>query len=447
MTAQKAKYRTEPLKMWEEAKKLRDRYFQDYVDAKKKGGIRIIANTSIGGPTLPSGLGKDINIMGVEPLAATTSFFHSFSIQCLEACEKVGFGRELCGYTKNVCGAMILNKFIMPDGTILDEWPMPDFILSFSLAPCHTKWFQYMSEYKDIPCYLFDLPKVFPSNTEAMLNYLSEQILDFIQWAEKTTRRKFDDELFIESVLNDCRSFRLWTKIMLLNQNIPAPLDEKTIYSLIAPNLMAPYKEETVNFYERLLEEVEDRVARGIAAVPNEQFRVITDAIPPWPYLTIWRYLEREYGVVSLGSPYVIALIGSWKLDEEGNFVPTPTPEEMGMSISNREEAVRALAWYKTHFATETIYTIASGRVQHDVTKAVARQWKADAGILHLNRGCTMQALGGIESRNALVEAGIPAMNYEGNDADPRDLNLAFTKRQIDIFLESHGVKRLKATT
>jgi benzoyl-CoA reductase subunit B len=230
---------------------------------------------------------------------------------------------------------------------------------------------------------------------------------------------------------------------MLLNQNIPAPLDEKSIYSFMVPNLTRPYTRETVALYERLLEEVEDRVARGIAAVANERLRIITDAIPPWPYLSLWRYMEKEYGIVSIGSPYAIALVGVWKLDDEGNFVPVPTPEEAGMKITNREEAVRALAWYKSHFNLESIYCHTGGRVEHEIAKSVARQWKADAGILHLNRGCILQALGGVESRRALIEAGIPAMNYEGNDADPRDLNLALTRRQIDMFLESLGVKKL----
>ena len=439
---QKALYKTEPLKIWDEAKQLRARYFQEYVDAKKKGGLRVISSTGVS-LTPPCGLGEDLFMMGSEPLAGNTAFFSDFSLKCLEETEKYGYSREVCGYTKNVWGAMMRDKFIMTDGTILDEWPVPDFILSWSLAPCHTKWFQFMGEYKNIPMYLYDLPKVYPYNDESLITYLTTQVLDSIEWMEKITKRKFDDELLIQGVHNECRSYNLWTKIMILNQNVPAPLDEKTIFSLVVPNLMRPFTKEVGDFYQRVLEEVEERVDRGIAAAANERFRVLTDAIPPWPYLSLWRYIEREYGAVSVGSPYVICLIGSWKFDDEGNLVPVPTPEEMGMKMTNREEAVRALMWYRTHFSTETLYSTAAGRELHEVTKAIARQWKIDGAILHLNRGCTMQALGGVEARRALMEIGIPAMNYEGNDADPRDLNLALTKRQIDMFLESLGVKKL----
>ncbi len=442
MASEKAKYKTEPFKIWDEAKRLRDKFFQDYVEAKEKGGINAICSTGIT-VTLASGLGEDVYVMGSEPLAGQTAHHRDFSLRALETCEKRRLGTEICGYTKNVLGSMMLEKFIMPDGTMLDHWPIPDFITSWSLAPCHTKWFQLMSEYKNIPQYAFDLPRIYPRNDKSLLDYLTAQGLDAIEWMEHVTKRKYNDELLIQGVKNETRAYSLWTKIMTLNQNIPAPMDEKTIFSFVVPSLMRPYTKEVGDFYQRLLEEVQDRVDRGIAAAPNERFRIITDAIPPWSYLSLWRYMEREYGVVSIGSPYVICLIGSWMFDNKRNLMPTPTPEEAGMPLTTREEAVRAVMWYRTHFSTETLYSTAGQREQHEVTQAIARQWQANGGILHVNRGCTMQALGAVEGRRALMETGLPAMNFEGNDADPRDLNYALTKRQIDMFLESLGLKRL----
>lgn len=442
MSSGKTKYRTAPMKMWGEVKQFKDKVFEDYRNAKKEGGIRILSGTAIS-LTFHSGF-KDAAIMGAEPFAANVAFHKDFGVKCLEECERHGFGREICGYSKSVWGAMFLNQYIMPDGTAVDEWLKPDLATNFSIAPCHNKWFQYLAEKADVPCYLFDMPKAYPYNNENTINYITAQVLDYIEWAEKTTSRKYDDEKFIEGVINETRSFKVWTEIMLLNRSIPAPLDEKTLFSFITPNLSRPYERETTAFYERLLDETRERVEKKIAAVGNEQFRVITDAIPPWPNLQLYRYMERRYGVVVIGSPYVICLIGSWKFDDDGNLVPTPTPEEAGMRLDTREDAVRALVWYKTHFATETLYNIACGEVLHDVTLAIAKQWHADGGILHQNRGCTMQALGSIESRNAMAEAGIPCINYEGNDADPREVDLTNIKRKVDIFFEANNVKRLE---
>jgi benzoyl-CoA reductase subunit B len=442
MSAEKTKYKTAPMKLWDEVKQLKQKYFEEYRDAKKNGGIRILSATSLS-LSMHAGF-KDAVIMGAEPFAANIAFHRDFCIKCLEECEKHGFGREICGYSKCVWGAMYLNKNVMPDGEMVDEWMKPDVATSTSLAPCHVKWFQSLGEASDTPIYPFDLPKAYPYNNENILDYLTKQVLDYIEFAEKTTSKKFDDEIFIESVINESRSFKLWTQIMLLNQNTPAPLDEKTIFSFITPNLMRPFKKETGDFYQRLLDETAERVEKGIAAVGNEQFRVITDAIPPWPNLQLYRYMEREYGVVVLGSPYVICLAGTWMFDDDGKLIPTPTPEEAGMKLDTREDAVRALVWYKSHFATETPYNIACGEVLHHLALTVAQQWHANGGILHQNRGCTMQALGSIESRNALAEAGIPCINYEGNDADPRDFDMPNLKRKFDIFFEANKVRRLK---
>jgi len=128
---------------------------------------------------------------------------------------------------------------------------------------------------------------------------------------------------------------------------------------------------------------------------------------------------------------------------DEGDLIPTPMPMDIGMPMTTREEAVRALCWYRSHFSTETPYNIACGEVLHELTLKIAKQWKADGGMLHQNIGCTMQALGSLESRNAVAEAGIPCINYEGNDADVRDIDMTNMKRKFDIFFEANGVKRL----
>ena len=47
MTAEKTRYKTEPMKLWDEVKELRDGWFKDYVDAKKKGGFRTITSSGI----------------------------------------------------------------------------------------------------------------------------------------------------------------------------------------------------------------------------------------------------------------------------------------------------------------------------------------------------------------------------------------------------------------
>ena len=56
--------------------------------------------------------------------------------------------------------------------------------------------------------------------------------MDGIDWMQKVTGREYNDELFCEAVYNDMRLTSKWAEICMLNRTVPAPLDEKSIYSL-----------------------------------------------------------------------------------------------------------------------------------------------------------------------------------------------------------------------
>jgi len=47
MGTQKSKYKTEPMKMWEEVRQYKQKFFQDYQKIKKNGGNRNLSGTSI----------------------------------------------------------------------------------------------------------------------------------------------------------------------------------------------------------------------------------------------------------------------------------------------------------------------------------------------------------------------------------------------------------------
>lgn len=74
---------------------------------------------------------------------------------------------------------------------------------------------------------------------------------------------------------------------------------------------------------------------------------------------------------------------------------------------------------------------------------AIARGWKVDGVLLHLNRGCEGSLLGVPENRLALLDAGLPTIVFEGSMADSRDVDEASTKKRLDTFMDLLGVKKL----
>ncbi len=440
-------FKIEPLKVWDDFKKYREKYYRDYLEAKDNGGIRW-AGSAWAFDAVPAGLGEDVYPLTGEPYGATVAFFKDFSLQALEAAERKGVARDLCGYLRNYWGSIILDKYVLADGTIVEGFPKPDFNYTIHICCTHAKWYHRAGELEGgIPTYAVDI-SVGPGYLldDKKIDYVVRQLNDSIEWMEKVTGREYDDELLIKAVYAEADSMTTWAKICKLNQNVPAPLEEKSMFTLYALLVLHRADPRVAELYHKLYEETQDRVKRGIGAISNEQFRFLTDNPPPWAFLNIYRYMEREYGAVSLGSIYTFGLEGAWLgMDEKGErwiWEPAPTPEEAGVEITNREEALRWTAEYNLRYRPGWQHPY-SHKIRKLETLQMIRDWKADALIMHINRGCELWALSELEVRDYLVKHGIPVATYESNMADPRDFDEARTWNVIDSFMESLGRKKL----
>ncbi|MFQ6015905.1 MAG: benzoyl-CoA reductase, bzd-type, subunit O [Anaerolineae bacterium] len=436
MAKEVKKYPTEPLKCWNKAKEIRRKYYEDYVTIKERGGLRW-GGSAWAFDAIPAGLGEDVVNMTGEPYGASIAWNKDFSLRCLEAAEARGWARDLCAYLRNYFGSMYLNEFVFGG-----EYPKPDFVFQAHVCCSHGKWYQHVAEYKGIPYYCIDV-SVGPYNelNENRLEYVVNQMHEAIEWMEKVTGRKYDDEKLIEAVHNEARSCSVWAEVCVLNKNIPAPLDEKTMHSLYVFGTLKKHSKEVADFYEELRDEVKDRVERGIAAVASERCRLISDTQPPWAFLNIFRYLEK-FGAVSVGSLYVFGLIGIWEVQEDGTWGPAKTPKQKGQEIRTRDEALRVLAdWNLRKPEWQHFY---DPQLKTEMMVRIAKEWSLDGVILHYNRGCEGLSLGIAENRLGLIEAGIPVATFEGNMGDAREFDEARTMARIDAFMESLGLEKLQ---
>jgi len=431
------KYPTERLKCWGKAKALREDYYKGFAEAHEKGGIRW-AGGAWSFDAIPSGLGDDVWALTGEPYGATVAWNKEFATECQEAIETKGYARDLCSYMRNYWGSILLNKYAWPQFS--EEFPRADFIWQDHICCSHSKWYQVASDLEGgVPMYSIDV-SVGPYGelTDSKINYVVGQMHDGIKWLEKVTGREYDDELLINAVHNEFRSCHYWAAICALNKTIPAPLDEKSMYSLYVLGTLRKSAQWTADFYEKdLYPEVKDRVKRGIAAVGNEQCRIMTDTQPPWAFLKVFRYLEK-YGCVSVGSLYTFSLIGLWEDQEDGTWGPRAIPE---IEITNRDEALRALAeWNLSKPEWQHFY---HPKLKSEMMIRIAREWKLNGVLLHFNRGCEGLSLGIAENRLAIQKAGFPVMPFEGNMGDEREFDLTKTMTRIDAFMESLELEKI----
>jgi len=436
-----AKYKTKGLDCWGKAKELRMKYYQDYKEAHNRGALRWEGGAWTF-DALPQALEGEVHGLTEEPYGASVGANPEVQVRYQEAAEgKWGCANDLCAYLRNYWGSIILNEFIFGG-----EWPKVDFIFQNHICCSHAKWLQVADEIEggDIPFFCFDVGVgAYDKIGERQINYVVEQLYDGIEFLEKASGRKFSDEKLIQNVKNTYDSACYWAKACELNQAIPAPLDEKTMFSLYVLGTLCKSDTDIAHFYkDELYPEVKDRVANKIAAVANEQCRVFGDSQPPWGFLRVYRYLEK-YGVVSNANLYTFSLVGWWTINEKGDMVPYPTLEEQGITIKDRDQALRLLAEGELKGKLEWA-PFYGAKYKNDLATKIIKQWKCDAAIIHLNRGCEGTAQHQMEMKIALQNAGLPVLTFEGNMADQRQFDEARTDRLIDLFItETLGLKKV----
>ncbi len=433
--ATQEKYETRPLQSWKKAKEIRENYYRNYAQAHEKGGLRWAGGAWTLG-AVPCGLGDDVWSITSEPYAASIAADKDFSRRCLEATEKAGYARDLCSYMRNYWGSLLLDEYLWGG-----PFPKPDFIWQDHICCSHAKWYQVVCDIEPgIPSKCVDVAVgPFSEVNDNKIDYIVGQCHDGIEWMEKVTGRKYDDEKLIEAVNNECRATALWAEICCLNKVKPAPLEEKTMYSLYVLGTLMKHSKVVADYYEELLDEVKDRVANRIAAIPNERIRLMSDTQPPWGFLSLFRYLE-EFGALSVGSLYTFGLIGMFEVKEDGSWGPRATPQEKGIEIKDRDQALRVMAdWNLSKPEWQHFY---SPHLKTEMMLRIAKEWQLDGVMLHYNRGCEGLSVGIAENRLGLIDAGYPVMTFEGNMGDEREFDLTKTMTRVDSFMETLDATR-----
>jgi benzoyl-CoA reductase subunit B len=426
-------YETRPLENWKYYKEVIQQYYLDYVTGRENG--RILATGSVGAPfELLEGIG-DYAFLGGEPYGATCAAIPGYPISVFPYVEERGIARDVCAYCRVFLGSMFADR--SPWG----HFPKPDFCFTEHNCETHGLWFCNVAHYYGIPLLAFDvaLPlgdwPVDERKRNRQIGYLASQLHDAIEWLEKFTGREYDDEKLIKGFMNAKRSLALWSQITELNNNIPAPLSLNMMHTLMAPAITMKTKNKAVEFFTSLKDEVQYRVDNQIAAIPEEKARLFHNIPANWHSLESITHV-KQYGALFVGARYVEQWGCKYFPRDDGTI---GWPENLEFQPKNREEAVWDMAmWYwKFEHVLHIDFLI-------DCTCKMLQDFKVDAAIFHLSRGCEGLTQGQLLIKKAVQDKlGIPTLSYEGNNADPREYDEAKVYEKLDSFMESLGLRKL----
>lgn len=428
------RYETRPINpdLWNRMKDLRRERAKLSYKAQSQGGL-CVTGFAWGFLSLLAGFG---NFGNPSPGASFTKLAREGTGD--EGLSKYVDIAESRGLTP-VCGAIGAHLGQVYASLDDPERIRPDFV--FQPGGCHAlmKGAQVTADAFNIPMLPIDLPDRAAVGTR---RYLLSQLVDAIDWIEKRTGRKFDDEKFVEATANAIKSMVYWSKTCELMKNIPAPLTYRQAMSLRLPLVTYAYARQTTEYMEALYSEISERARNGIAGSPIEMKRLVHQGVHPLyrPDVLTW---PEDYGAVFVQGG-LFSAFGAWRFTEDGHTVAGRMPEEKGIALRTREEALQALV--DAYLPIEGEIGDFSERRRIFYLVQLCRDYHVDGVMLHLARRCAVLTGGVGHIRESLRSSGIAFGTYEASESDPKEFNESRVREEFAGFLEGMGLEKLPAT-
>jgi benzoyl-CoA reductase/2-hydroxyglutaryl-CoA dehydratase subunit BcrC/BadD/HgdB len=177
-----------------------------------------------------------------------------------------------------------------------------------------------------------------------------------------------------------------------------------------------PGKQEALEYFTLLLEQVEEKVKNNVGIARSERFRIFYDNVPVWYHLDIFDYLNE------LGAPAVFDMYSSW----------FPLGSDMDGIYFDPEKPFESLALHRLYFPPMLSLEFSLERYVRAI-----KEWHCDGAILLNNRGCKVFSGGNSLKTQILRDKyGVVTMSFEADQADPRTYNEVEVKSKIDKFIE-----------
>ena len=342
--------------------------------------------------------------------------------EVFEVSEDEGFLSNTCCYMRTFVGLAMakVNGVKLPPQI---DFPLPDLINCMGECQEQFTMAELLSHKTGAPAIIIDpTPSgcVTKEDFDERVKYLEKQLKEVaIPMIEKVSGHRYDYAALSEAmaVMKKCAILR--NKCVALQAHRPAPM---TLFDLgvgLAPFIVLQGKPGTVEFYERFLAELEDRVAKGIGAVPDEKYRLY------WDNYTMWRLL----GVVGreLINHHANIVIGRYPLA----FYPD-------VELIDPENPLHSLAECNVSML-KTLYPHWASEMVNDYVE----KFDLDGLLMPASPTCRMFDIG----QHDIVDAcerkhGVPGLIFEGDMVDIAFFNEAQFKTRFEAFLETIDARK-----
>jgi benzoyl-CoA reductase/2-hydroxyglutaryl-CoA dehydratase subunit BcrC/BadD/HgdB len=312
----------------------------------------------------------------------------------------------------------VLNRF--PAGLSLSgDTVTPDIMLYTAANPCDAGLISYSSlerHFRDMPFFCVDIP---PNTDARTLRYVGRQLREMVSFIEGKLPLKMDMDKLRRMIRFSNQGLEIHRRLLEYQKLVPCPTPSLAHLLHGYANMGVPGLFSVVEWFERQEAWLADKVKRGEGAVPDEKIRLAWIANNIDFDLSIYDWLETEYGAVSVAC--AMSLLNTDPIDPEA-----------GEAEIFEGLAMRTMTYPMPMF----------GRVQVDAyirrCVEIVNEYKADAVIFAGNVGCKYHWTTAKLVKDRLTEAlDKPVLAFEVSPWDSRVLSSEGIKAKFEQFFET----------
>ncbi len=389
------------------AKKMRDIMTTYYLDALSASeNNRQVAWITSGGPVEPL-VAMDIIPVYPENHGAMIGSAKMGEDLCSKA-EEMGYSSDLCAYARADIGCSVAK------GGPIGGLPKPDMLICCNNI-CGTvlKWYEVQARYYGVPLFILDTPVCHTGFFPEAAAYVKAQITEYIGFLETVTRRKLDMDRMNQVGHLSLEGQKLWQQVLRTTAHKPSPMSAFDAFFFLALIVTLRGTTTAVDFYRELIAEMNDRIAKGISVVPDEQYRLLWDNLPVWHRLKWLSKKFSDHRACLVADTYTSAWCGAIQYIDPENFLD---------SIAQ---------------AYTRIYLNIGIDQMADQVLDMIRFYDVNGLVMHSNRSCKPYSFGQMDIMHIVQKkTGIPVLMLEADMVDPRSFSESQMETRIDAFME-----------
>jgi len=390
-------------------KTVMSKYYHELDEASKTGRDHVAWCSSVGPAELLIALG--FKVYYPENHGALLGSSRT-AMDFIPIANAAGYSPDICSYLTSDVGSYLKGSTPLSKAYGIAGPPRPS-VLVYNTNQCRDvqDWFNFYGREYGVPVVGIHSPKAVGQLDRWYIDDVRDQLENMAQKLERITGNHLDQEKFRKAVALSRKTSDLWKQVLFTATNVPSPLTFFDGTIQMGPAVVLRGGQDAVDYYEELLEELEQRTREGVGAVENEQFRLYWEGMPIWGRLSALSGLFRELRTCIVASTYC----NSWIFD-------SLTPSDPFRSMAQ---------------AYTELFINRSEDVKERYLRSLVEEFHIDGILFHNAKTCPNNSNSryGMPER-LLADRKIPSLVIDGDLNDLRCYSDEQSRTNIEAFIE-----------